>query len=853
MHFFYKFTNLTFRQNLSYNLSLNELCDNNFHEYKLITNYSDIDSILKNNDTQILKFLYNNESKIHEILLESDNNISLNNLNIGNNLENYFYLNLLIRINFEIINYLYSFELILKLNSLIKYDNNNLKNILLSKIILDIINNYKNSNEYNENTEEQKLNKIEKNNNKLIEDNINIFNELNVDLNLKNIMTKNIDIIYIEIIIELIKSKKIDNFEYSYNIIYQLDLENIGITKYMLKELYNLLNLESNIKEYIILELEDLFDSKKINFYFILLKYILKNSFYIYQLPFLLKTRKTILNIIKCDSNKFLSSLNLKKNDIIKEKIIDIVIIFMDSKYYEKKYLDDAKSEKNTNNIKNTSKDNIIKIIPSDSLNINLSKKENTNIIQESVYFQSQSLTKNEGYSENKEKKENDDNNEKSENNDNNEKSENNDNNENRENDLNNEDNENRNNNEILDLDINDLITKEVEKDLLEILKKSSKFKILEFAKIIGTQKLPLFIKKLNNNYYISGGEDNILLLYNYRYEQEMKIELKKNKIPNIICDLSNEENEIKFVVCCKKEFFIIDIINKNNEIERCNKDFDMTYHSIFHTKENDYIILGNKGIFKITDLLNNKFIDKVNQNYKIYNKSYIGGIRINKNIMAFTSNSILQNGEDSLLFYNIRKNKIFQSVEGYSFLLSLNGLCYMSSEKETKKYKVLLCACKKYKSEQKNGILLLDYMELEKNRKADNFFYNTDNFVVYCFCPILIINNDNSIKEDITIKKNITIINTDYFFVGGFDEDQGQGMIKLFKIVYNKENNDIKIKFIQDIIIETINEFKGFEKPINCMIQSDIIGNILITCGDGNIYLFKPPNIDYLLKYDNN
>ena len=49
MHFFYKFTNLTFRQNLSYNLSLNELCDNNFHEYKLITNYTDIDSILKNN------------------------------------------------------------------------------------------------------------------------------------------------------------------------------------------------------------------------------------------------------------------------------------------------------------------------------------------------------------------------------------------------------------------------------------------------------------------------------------------------------------------------------------------------------------------------------------------------------------------------------------------------------------------------------------------------------------------------------------------------------------------------------------------------------------------------------------
>ena len=38
---------------------------------------------------------------------------------------------------------------------------------------------------------------------------------------------------------------------------------------------------------------------------------------------------------------------------------------------------------------------------------------------------------------------------------------------------------------------------------------------------------------------------------------------------------------------------------------------------------------------------------------------------------------------------------------------------------------------------------------------------------------------------------------------------------------------------------------------PITCITQSNISGNILITCWDGNIYLFKPPNIDFFLNLD--
>jgi len=119
-----------------------------------------------------------------------------------------------------------------------------------------------------------------------------------------------------------------------------------------------------------------------------------------------------------------------------------------------------------------------------------------------------------------------------------------------------------------------------------------------------------------------------------------------------------------------------------------------------------------------------------------------------------------------------------------------------------------------------------------------------------YCFCQILNANNENPINGDINNKENIKIFNTDFFFVGGFDEDKGLGMIKLFKIKYNKIFKNTSIEYIEDIIIEENDEFNGFEGPISCITQSNMFGNIIITCWDGNIYIFKPPNIDYFLPF---
>jgi hypothetical protein len=63
------------------------------------------------------------------------------------------------------------------------------------------------------------------------------------------------------------------------------------------------------MKQFIIKTEEDLCVEKIINFYYILLNFILKNDIFIYQLQFLLETKKTIIKLIK--SNK------IKNNKII--------------------------------------------------------------------------------------------------------------------------------------------------------------------------------------------------------------------------------------------------------------------------------------------------------------------------------------------------------------------------------------------------------------------------------------------------------------------------------------------------------------------------------------------------------
>ena len=101
----------------------------------------------------------------------------------------------------------------------------------------------------------------------------------------------------------------------------------------MLDELTKVLNSdELYIKQYNISKETDLFNDKIINFYYLLFKYILNNSFYVFQINFLNNIRNNILKIMKKNKEIYLK-------EEIKNKLEFVLNIIIDSKYYMKKYI----------------------------------------------------------------------------------------------------------------------------------------------------------------------------------------------------------------------------------------------------------------------------------------------------------------------------------------------------------------------------------------------------------------------------------------------------------------------------------------------------------------------------------
>ena len=321
---------------LCYNYTLNypnELIDDPI--FKLINNYEEIKTISQNKKEKINQFLFFNNNKIHSILYKEEEVFKISE-NI--NLSELFYLSLLIGQNPETIDYSYSLEYIkLVYNELIKIENlKSIKKIILSKIIISLIYNYKGEDEYNEEEDSKELDMLEKNSKEIIDENMDIFRELNIECKSSEIYDCKIDNLYMEIILSLIKENRFDDYSFCKNIISQLDLENINITKSIYEGLCDY--FKSNnlfLDQY---NISDLRDIKIINFYYILIKYILKNSFYIYNIDFLFKNIKKIFRIINTkpediqsllinESNQNQTDINEKINEILdffSEKYSDI-------------------------------------------------------------------------------------------------------------------------------------------------------------------------------------------------------------------------------------------------------------------------------------------------------------------------------------------------------------------------------------------------------------------------------------------------------------------------------------------------------------------------------------------------
>ena len=289
--------------------------------FKLINNFSEINSLIINNSDKF-RYIYFHKKKVKLILYECEKEIIIDSDKIENTLDKLFYLSLLVTENKEIINYKYSIDYIMQLDESNENNNLELTKMIFSKIILDLIEYYKGFEEYNESIE-QSIVTIKNKNIDIIKNNSHFLIEFNLDY--KDFINKSIEEIYFDIIKTFLYGNK--DYKYILNVINQMNLEKIDITNFIFKEISKFISNEINIIPKTIININDLLNIDKIEFYYILLKYILKNSYYIYQIPFLKDTRTFILKNIK-----FIKYDTIDKEKI--EKLEYLIDTLTGSKYY---------------------------------------------------------------------------------------------------------------------------------------------------------------------------------------------------------------------------------------------------------------------------------------------------------------------------------------------------------------------------------------------------------------------------------------------------------------------------------------------------------------------------------------
>jgi hypothetical protein len=377
----------------------------------------------------------------------------------------------------------------------------------------------------------------------------------------------------------------------------------------------------------------------------------------------------------------------------------------------------------------------------------------------------------------------------------------------------------------------------------------NSIFETIEFEQIIGNHgKSAEFVKQIDN-IFVSSGEDTNLSIYDYNYKRQIRKPIRQSisSISELTSSKTEEMKKDKNIIACTKDSLVTTTINSNTFIIKSKKydQFHIPCNFILEVRKNNYIVCGSNGVYIYYDLFS-KIVGT--RNIIILKEAYTGGIVLGDDLFALTSNEIVKNGANKLVIYNIKSKKVQFEIKGYSFIPSCNGLSIMQREepkKETSSYnKTLLCACKKSKKGQKNGILLVNIQSDDKIN-ISNSFYDTGNFEVYCFCPLMKEDKDAKLR---IFQNNNFLIKTDYFLVGGYDNDRNRGMIKLYKLKYNENNEVTNIEYIQEIKPEKRREFEGFKKPISCMIQSKKDGKIIITSWDGNVYLFSNPKFESFL-----
>ena len=375
----------------------------------------------------------------------------------------------------------------------------------------------------------------------------------------------------------------------------------------------------------------------------------------------------------------------------------------------------------------------------------------------------------------------------------------------------------------------------------------ASKEEIIAFIKVIHQHKKSAkFCGPISNGLYLSYGGENSIFIYDKDFQLKTEIKNLDDCIYYAIEKKSQNSNKIEIIACCNKNLNLINI-NKTN-FQYNIKQYqipDIICLSCCDMNNNNYIISGESLVVSFKDLFEER---RSSKSYKFIKKTFRSGINVNDKVAALTSNSLIKNGEDTLLLCNIEKEKIVKKISGFSHVFESNGLAVMNIGNAT----ILLSSCKKYFPNQNNGILLINN-PLEKEDKIKETFYPTENFEVNCICPLYDIqnNNNNSDKIDKAYMNNIQKKPTNFFLAGGFDCEKGEGIIQLYKASNDNERGFLSLEYLQDIEYEYSSEFHGFENTVTCIKQSEINGNIIISSMDGNIYIFSKPNLEFYLQED--
>lgn len=98
------------------------------------------------------------------------------------------------------------------------------------------------------------------------------------------IIETNIDKFFINIIINSFKNENFEEEKIN-DTLKELELDKIDFTREMYQEFIGFINNDKYIKNNYIEKIEDLININKINFYYIILKYIFKNQIFIYNIP----------------------------------------------------------------------------------------------------------------------------------------------------------------------------------------------------------------------------------------------------------------------------------------------------------------------------------------------------------------------------------------------------------------------------------------------------------------------------------------------------------------------------------------------------------------------------------------